>query len=174
LSAKLGGFEFKITRSLPKALNWVRQHRRGTERAGVLAFSNAIRLKPNGVFVKARIDPVDWFLADRSDIRSSDYLEDVATEFDVQGLELDWACVCVDANLRVTPRGTLNPVAFRGSRWQSVTAPDRRMYVLNAHRVLLTGARQGVIVFVPKGELGDPTRNPEWYAAPIAISSTVG
>ena len=165
LSSKLGGFEFKITRDLAKALNWLRRHRRGTERAGILAFSNAMRLKPKGVFVKARIDPVDWFLADRTDVRSSDYLEDVATEFDVQGLELDWACVCVDANLRVTQSATLNPVAFRGTRWQSVSAPDRRRYILNAHRVLLTRARQGVILFVPEGEVNDSTRNPDWYDA---------
>jgi hypothetical protein len=94
LSRKLNRFEFRVTRDLGKARDWLRQHRRGTERSGLLAFSNAIRLKPEGLFVKANIDAVDWFLADRSDVRSSDYLEDAATEFDVQGLELDWACVC--------------------------------------------------------------------------------
>jgi hypothetical protein len=163
LSAKLERFEFKITRDLGKARDWLRQHRRGTERAGLLAFSNAIRLKPEGVFVKASIDPVEWFLADRSDVRSSDYLEDIATEFDVQGLEIDWACVCIDANLRITRAKAIEPATFRGTRWQAVKDLDRRKYILNAHRVLLTRARQGVVVFVPNGDSADPTRNPFWY-----------
>ncbi len=163
LSKQLDRFDFKITRDLGNARDWLRQHRRGTERAGLLAFSNAIRLKPEGVFVKAKIDPVDWFLADRSDIRSSDYLEDIATEFDVQGLELDWVCVCIDANLRITETKALEPVAFRGTRWQAVNDVDRRKYTLNAHRVLLTRARQGVVIFVPNGDVDDPTRNPRWY-----------
>lgn len=114
-----------------------------------LHFSNAIRLKPEGVFVKASIDPVEWFLADRSDIRSSDYLEDIATEFDVQGLELDWVCVCIDANLRITDGKTIEPATFRGTRWQAVNDLDRRKYILNAHRVLLTRARQGVVISFP-------------------------
>jgi hypothetical protein len=163
ISATLERFEFNITQDLGQARDWLRDHRRGTERAGLLAFSNAIRLKPEGVFVKAKIDPVDWFLADRSDIRSSDYLEDIATEFDVQGLELDWACVCVDANLRITDRKTIEPATFRGTRWQAVKDLDRRRYILNAHRVLLTRARQGVVIFVPSGNIGDPTRKPSWY-----------
>ena len=163
LSRKLGEFEFRLTRDLQTARNWLRQHRRGTERAGILAFSNAIRLKPEGIFVKAKIDPEDWFLASRSDIRSSDFLEDVATEFDVQGLELDWACVCIDANLRFTEDRQIEPVLFRGSRWQTVRDPDKRRYILNAHRVLLTRARQGVILFVPNGQTDDHTRDPRWY-----------
>jgi DUF2075 family protein len=163
ISATLERFEFRITRDMGKARTWLRNHRRGTERAGLLAFSNAIRLKPEGIFVKAKIDPVDWFLADRSDIRSSDYLEDIATEFDVQGLELDWACVCIDANLRITDKMTIEPAMFRGTRWQAVNDLDRRKYMLNAHRVLLTRARQGVVIFVPSGDLGDPTRKPCWY-----------
>ncbi|MCX6596337.1 MAG: DUF2075 domain-containing protein [Acidobacteria bacterium] len=163
LSEELTGFEFRITRDLATAREWLRQHRRGTERAGVLAFSNAVRLKPEGVFVKATIDPVEWFLADRSDVRSSDYLEDIATEFDVQGLELDWACVCIDANLRVTETRTLEPMTFRGTKWQAVNDSDRRKFILNAHRVLLTRARQGVVVFLPKGDKTDPTRDPAWY-----------
>ena len=106
---------------------------------------------------------MDWFLADRSDIRSSDYLEDIATEFDVQGLELDWACVCIDANLRITERQTLEPMTFRGTRWQAVKDIDRRKYILNAHCVLLTRARQGGVIFIPNGDINDPTRKPRWY-----------
>ena len=159
----LGQFDFMITRDLAVAREWLRSRRRGTERAGLLAFSNAIRLKPQGIFVKATIEPEDWFLADRFDVRSCDYLEDIATEFDVQGLELDWACVGIDANLRITEDNKIVPAAFRGTRWQAVNDPDRRRYIINAHRVLLTRARQGVIVFVPHGDGRDPTRDPVWY-----------
>jgi DUF2075 family protein len=164
-SKSLNRFDFKITRNLAVAREWLRQHRRGTERAGLLAFSNAIRLKPEGIFVKANIEPEDWFLADRSDIRSSDYLEDTATEFDVQGLELDWVGVCIDANIRITKDYQIIPASFRGTRWQAVNDLDRKQYILNAHRVLLTRARQGVIIFVPSGDGRDPTRNPSWYDA---------
>jgi hypothetical protein len=162
LSQSLSKYDFKITRDLSVAREWLRKKRRGTERAGLLAFSNAIRLKPEGIYVKARIEPEDWFLAKRTDVRSSDCLEDVATEFDVQGLELDWTCVCIDANLRIDEK-SITPMLFKGTRWQSVNDLDRRQYVLNAHRVLLTRARQGVIVFIPRGDTRDQTRNPSWY-----------
>ena len=162
-STNLGSFPFQITREVSKARHWLRNHRRGTERAGLLTFSNGTRLKPEGIFAKADIDPIDWFLGNPYDVRSSDYLEDAATEFDVQGLELDWACVCIDANLRLTDQNTLKPFLFRGTRWQEVKDPSRHSYVLNAHRVLLTRARQGTIIFVPRGNADDPTRLPAWY-----------
>ena len=163
ISEGMGQFEFRITRDLKAAREWLRSHRRGTERSGLLAFSNGMRLKPEGIFVKSSIEPENWFLADRGDVRSSDYLEDIATEFDVQGLELDWACVCMDANLRVSPDKMLIPYSFRGTRWQFINAPDRKQYALNAHRVLLTRARQGVIIYIPNGDVRDATRNPHWY-----------
>jgi hypothetical protein len=94
-----------LTRDLAAARRWLRQARRATERAGLLASSNALRLKPEGIFVRAKIEPTRWFLEPTEDIRSSNSLEDVGTEFDVQGLELDWTCVCWDANLRAGPTG---------------------------------------------------------------------
>ncbi len=164
-AANLGMFEFNLTRDLAVARDWLRRRRRGTERSGLLAFSNGARLKPAGIYVKAQIDPVDWFLAERLDVRSSDYLEDVATEFDVQGLELDWVAVCIDANIRFTVDGALKPMLFRGTRWQEVNDSERRQYILNAHRVLLTRARQGTIIFIPQGDASDPTRDASWYDA---------
>jgi hypothetical protein len=96
-----------LTRSLADARCWLRQSRRGTERVGLLASSNALRLKPEGIFVQAKIEPIKWFLKPTFDIRSSNALEDAGTEFDVQGLELDWTCVCWDANLSSTFRRPL-------------------------------------------------------------------
>jgi hypothetical protein len=164
LSSNLGHFEFNITRDLQTAKDWIKRRRRGTERAGLLGFSNAIRLKSEGVFVKADIDCVHWFLANRLDVRASDYLEDIATEFDVQGLELDWTCVCLDTNLRISVQNTIEPMVFRGTKWQTVNDAARKAYVLNAHRVLLTRARQGVVIYLPRGNDDDPTRQTLWYS----------
>ena len=103
------------------------------------------------------VDPVQWFLNDRHDTRSSYYLEDAATEFQVQGLELDWVCVTWDADLR-RHADSWRYQSFRGDAWTTIHKGDRKRYLLNAYRVLLTRARQGMIVFVPPGDPSDPTR----------------
>ena len=100
MAASLCDYNVFVTRDLQHARAWLRKSCRGSERMGLLASSNAARLKPEGIFVKSKIDPVNWFLAPSDDVRSSNALEDTATEFDVQGLELDWACMCWDANFR--------------------------------------------------------------------------
>lgn len=157
IKQELPNYPLLITRDLSKAREWLREKRRGAERSGLLASSNAARLKPHGVFVKAKIEPEKWFLANVADVRSSDALEDAATEFDVQGLELDWACLCWDANLRWN-NGAWEALQFRGTRWQGVNDPDRQSYIFNSYRVLLTRARQGIIIFVPHGDQNDRTR----------------
>lgn len=164
LHAKIPHYPIVVTRNLQTAKEWVRSHARGSERFGVLASSNAIRLKPEGVFVKQEIDPAQWFLKGKDDIRSSYYLEDVATEFHVQGLELDWALVCWDLNFRRT-KDSWMPFNFSGTRWQTVGDQNRRRYIANSYRVLLTRARQGFVVFVPEGDPQDRTREPEQYTA---------
>ena len=108
------------------------------------------------------MDPVHWFLDGPEDVRSSYYLEDVATEFDVQGLELDWACVTWDADFRYTPHGWEHK-SFCGDRWNRINKPERRLYQKNAYRVLLTRARQGMVIVVPPGDADDLTRKPEFY-----------
>ncbi|GBQ54259.1 DUF2075 domain-containing protein [Komagataeibacter swingsii] len=150
-----------ITRDLPKARHWLRNKRRGNERAGLLASSNASRLKPCGIFVKSQIEPAKWFLASPNDVRSSDALEDAATEFDVQGLELDWACLCWDANLRQDTKW--ETWRFVGTHWSQIRDPMRQAYLINAYRVLLTRARQGLVIFVPHGDMHDFTRSPLIY-----------
>jgi hypothetical protein len=160
----LTNFPLYITRDLALARQWLRAKRRGNERTGLLASSNAARLKPHGVFVKAKIEPAKWFLAPNDDVRSSDALEDAATEFDIQGLELDWTCVCWDANYR-RAGDQWQAMQFKGTRWQTVNDEDRKAYVANAYRVLLTRARQGMVVFVPPGSCEDGTRTPAVYQA---------
>jgi hypothetical protein len=93
-------YPIAITRDIHRAKQWVREHARGSERYGLVASSQAQRLKPHAIDVRVSVDPVHWFLNDRKDTRSSFYLEDAATEFQIQGLELDWICVTWDADLR--------------------------------------------------------------------------
>ena len=151
-----------VTRDLSLAKQWIRNRARGTERYGLVASSKAQRLKPHAIDVRAKIDPVHWFLHEKEDTRSSYYLEDAATEFQVQGLELDWACVTWDGDLRFT-EGGWSFHDFRGDRWTNIINPENRNYLRNAYRVLLTRARQGMVVFVPPGEQTDPTRAAEFY-----------
>ena len=151
-----------LTRDLYQAREWLRDQARGSERYGLLASSGGYRLRPEGLHVKAEIDAPTWFLNDRSDVRSSFYCEEVGTEFDVQGLELDWTGVCWDADFRYRD-GIWNFQRFHGTRWQQVNTAQKRLYLKNAYRVILTRARQGMIIFVPKGASEDPTRPPAYY-----------
>lgn len=151
-----------ITRDLNKAKDWVREHCQGTTRYGLLSSSGALRLKPEGIFVKNEISVANWFLNGKDDVRSSYMLEDVVTEFDIQGLELDYSVVAWDADYRfVNGEWTYNN--FVGNRWTNVSSEERRLYLKNAYRVLLTRARQGMAIFVPDGSDDDKTRNREWY-----------
>jgi hypothetical protein len=145
----------------------LRRKRRAGERAGLLASSNALRLKPEGLYVKAKVEVCDWFLNPGDDVRSSNALEDAATEFDVQGLELDWTGVAWDLNLRRADGWQARN--FRGTKWQAIHGDadtlGRADYVRNAYRVLLTRARQGMVIFVPPGDAEDATRPPADYDA---------
>jgi hypothetical protein len=161
-SAIQSTYPIYITRDINVAKSWLKSQARGTERYGIVASSGAIRLKPHSLNVKAEIEPKNWFLNDKNDIRSSFYLEDVATEFDIQGLELDWVCVAWDADLRHNGRDW-SLKAFRGTKWQEVKETTARIYLKNAYRVLLTRARQGMIIFVPEGSQDDDTRQPHYY-----------
>ena len=151
-----------ITRDLQTAKDWVRSKGQGSTRYGLLASSGALRLKPEGIFVKNEIKVANWFLNNKGDVRSSYALEDVVSEFDIQGLELDYTIVAWDADFRMTNgRWTYN--GFVGDKWQNINSEERRLYLKNAYRVLLTRARQGMIIFVPQGSDTDPTRPREFY-----------
>jgi hypothetical protein len=151
-----------VTRDLQRAKDWVRSKARGSERYGLLASSKAQRLKPHAIDIRVNVDPINWFLNDKDDTRSSFYLEDAATEFQVQGLEVDWACVTWDGDLRRTANGWTHH-DFRGSRWTNIGIEENKTYLINAYRVLLTRARQGMVIFVPQGDSKDPTRDPAIY-----------
>lgn len=158
----LRGFPIRLTRHLPIARQWLREQARGSERYGMVVSSRAQRLKPLAIDVRVAVDPVHWFLKGKDDVRSAYYLEDVATEFQVQGLELDWSCVVWDGDLRFRPTGWEHH-SFEGKRWKRVRDPMRQRYLLNAYRVLLTRARQGMVIVVPEGAPDDPTRDCAYY-----------
>lgn len=151
-----------LTRNLEEAKTWVKQHCKGTMRYGLMASSGALRLKPKGIFVKNEINVANWFLNDKTDVRSSFYLEDVVSEFDIQGLELDYTILAWDGDLRFDgTKWTYNN--FVGNKWQNVNINDKKLYLKNAYRVLLTRARQGMAIYIPEGDEADLTRKPEYY-----------
>lgn len=156
-------YPIQLTRDLSAARQWLRERARGSERFGLVASSGANRLRPEGIFMKAQIDAPVWFLNDRADVRSSYYLEEVASEFDIQGLELDWAGVCWDADYRYEA-GAWKHYSFRGTKWQRSNATEKQLFLKNAYRVILTRARQGMVIFVPYGSPTDPTRPCAYYA----------
>lgn len=162
-----------LTRSLDRAKQWLRDQASGSERYGIVVSSQAERLKPYALDVRTPMNPVKWFLDGKDDVRSSYYLEDVATEFHVQGLELDWACVSWDGDFRYTPNGWQH-FSFRGTKWQRINQLSRRQYLMNAYRVLLTRARQGMVIFVPDGSVTDPTRSPGYYDSTYAYLRSIG
>jgi len=162
-----------LTRSLDQARAWLRTQARGSERYGLIASSGGNRLRPDGIWIKSKVDAPVWFLNDKADIRSSYYLEEAASEFDIQGLELDWVCVAWDMDFRRVA-DEWQHFNFRGTKWQRVNMADRQLYLKNAYRVLLTRARQGMVIFVPPGDESDPTRNPQLYDAVFAYLTECG
>src|SRR5215213_1291202 len=162
-----------LTRDLSKAKDWLRSQARGTERYGIVVSSQAERLKPHAIDVRTPVNPVDWFLNDKHDVRSSYYLEDVGTEFSVHGLALDWVCVAWDADLRHSSNGWQH-WKFHGSRWMHINLPHRQLYLKNAYRVLLTRARQGMVIVVPPGDRNDATRMSDLYDPTFSYLKTVG
>lgn len=173
LGTLAGKYPLVMTRSLDTAKAWLRLHKRGTERYGMIVSSQAQRLRPLAIDVRCKPDTVHWFLDDISDIRSSLFLEDAASEFDVQGLELDWTCIVWDGDLRWQGSAWQN-YSFTGSTWQNIRSPERQAYQINAYRVLLTRARQGMVLCIPQGSHDDPTRRPEFYNGTCAYLKEIG
>ena len=153
-----------LTRDLDKAKEWIRKKARGTERYGLLASSEGKRLRGIGIWVPSVINHVGWFLNEKDNVDSSYFLEVAASEFKVQGLEIDYSILAWDADLRRSGEG-FDYFKFRGTRWNHVNNMQQQKYLKNAYRVLMTRARQGMIIFVPSGTdpEDDPTRDSAYY-----------
>lgn len=162
-----------LTRDLEKAKTWLRATARGSERYGLVVSSQAQRLKPHAIDVRSPMDPIHWFLDGKEDVRSSYYLEDVATEFHVQGLELDWTSVVWDADFRYAGN-SWEHWSFVGDRWNQIRKQERQSYLKNAYRVLLTRARQGMVIVVPEGSNDDPTRRASYYDRTFQYLQDIG
>ncbi|MCQ0113063.1 DUF2075 domain-containing protein [Zhouia amylolytica] len=151
-----------LTRNLEKAKQWLRDKAKGTERIGLISSSGARRLRPLGIDVKNEISAQNWFLNNSHDIRSSYFLEEVATEFDIQGLEIDWACVAWGGNFYMN-NTDWKYQSFKGTKWQNIHKNLDKEYLKNTYRVLLTRARQGMVIFVPQSSEFDHTRPKAFY-----------
>lgn len=162
-----------VTRNLREAKLWVRSQAKGSQRYGLTASSGAKRLRKYGIWVQNKIEATNWFLNGKNDVRSSFHLEETATEFDIQGLELDWTIVCWDADLRFE-NGDFKHLKFVGTKWQNIKSADNILYLKNAYRVLLTRARQGFVIFVPTGDETDMTAKPEYYDGIYRYLKSVG
>lgn len=162
-----------LTRDLQKAKAWVKAQAKGSERYGLVASSGARRLKALGVHVKNEIDVANWFLNPKDDVRSSYFLEDVATEFDVQGLELDWVCLAWGENFYYQDNQWCYQ-SFKGYKWQNINKEEDKQFTKNAYRVLLTRARQGMVIWIPEGSENDNTRQKEFYDGTYQYLKSIG
>lgn len=164
IAAKMRDYPMFLTRNLDAAKKWLRIQKRGSRRIGLVASSGARRLRAYGLDVKAELDVENWFLNSEDDVRSSYFLEVPATEFGVQGLELDWTGVCWGGDLVPNGKHWLWR-SFKGTKWQIVRNEVKQQFILNKYRVLLTRAREGMVIWVPVGDASDSTRSPEYYDA---------
>lgn len=152
-----------MTRDFNTAKKWIKMQTEGKNcRYGLIASSQAKRLRTEGIWVECKCKPEKWFLEGKDNIKSSYFMEEVATEFDIQGLEIDYALVGWDADYRYE-NGHFECYKPSGSKWQTINKEDNRRYLKNAYRVLLTRAREGFIIFIPKGDNSDNTRLCKYY-----------
>lgn len=162
-----------ITRDFNHAKQWLVDQARGTERFGIVASSGARRLRPHGIDVKNEIAVEYWFLNGNEDVRSSYFLEDIATEFDIQGLEIDWACMVWGENFYFDGRRWIYQ-SFKGTKFQNINNDANQNYLKNSYRVLLTRARQGMIIYIPKGDTIDQTRAGKYYDGTYQYLKSLG
>lgn len=162
-----------LTRNLNTAKEWLRKKAKGSERIGLISSSGARRLRPLGIDVKNEISAPNWFLNKSDDIRSSYFLEDTATEFDIQGLEIDWACIAWGANFYIE-NSDWKYQNFKGTKWQNINKELDKEYLKNTYRVLLTRARQGIVIYLPFGSALDYTRPAKFYDKTFQYLKAIG
>ena len=162
-------YPFVITRNKDLAKEWLQQHKRGSERTGIVISSSAKRLRANGIDaengVRSNSDKskiINWFLSPNNDVRSSSFLEIPATQFAIQGLELDWACLAWGGDFSYND-DEWTYQNFTGSSWKNINSDIKKEFLKNTYRVLLTRARQGLVIYIPFGDETDETRKPSQY-----------
>jgi hypothetical protein len=177
IGQSLDSFPIHLTRSLDTARDWLRTQTRGFRRCGMMASSGALRLRAHGLEVSSGFRGgypfEEWFLAPPSDIRSSNALEVALTEFECQGLELDWVSVCWAGDFSWSKDGWAFR-QFKGAEWQRVQKAETQEFIRNKYRVLLTRAREGMVIWIPHGSADDRTRPPEWHDATAEFLSRCG
>ncbi|SDD68828.1 Uncharacterized conserved protein [Algoriphagus faecimaris] len=166
-------FPICITRDFSVAKKWLRKKAKGTERIGLVGSSGGRRLRAVGIDVKNEITAENWFLNNSSDVRSSYYLETVATEFDIQGLEIDYLCLAWDINFYFNNE-KWNYQSFEGTKWKTIKSEVEKSYLRNAYRVLMTRARQGIVIFIPYGNISDQTRPQKLYDSTFEFLKSCG
>ena len=173
-------YPFVITRSISLAKQWINTKTRGSERSGVVISSSAKRLRAKGIDsengVRSNSDKskiINWFLANNNDIRSSSFLEIPATQFAIQGLELDWLLLAWGGDLSYNGVNW-NYKNFRGAIWNNINTEVKKEFLINTYRVLLTRARQGVVIYIPEGDLNDKTRLPSFYDGTYDLLKRIG
>ena len=173
-------YPIAITRKRDVYKTWLNRQKRGSERTGVLVSLNAKRLRPEGIdsenALRSQSDDTkvaNWFLNSEVDVRSSLSLEIPSTEFAIQGLELDWACVAWGGDLSLQ-NGNWAFQKFKGNKWTNIGKVEMQEYLLNTYRVLLTRARQGMIIFIPPGDSKDITRLESRYDETFEYLQAIG
>ncbi len=171
------GIRIYLTRELKTAKNWVNGLRVGEERLGMIASSQARRLIAEGIHILPQSDSKigHWMLAPSGDIRSSNTLDVAQNQFQIQGLELDYALVCWDADFRRAKTGW-EAYNISGTKWQKQSKKEEQAYRENSYRVLLTRARKGMVIYIPNGDESqiDETRNPSFYDGIFEFLVTCG
>jgi hypothetical protein len=177
IATGVANFPIRLTRSLNAARRGLSDNTRGFRRCGLLASSGALRLRAHGLEVSSGFRDgfpfEEWFLAEPDDVRSSNRLEVALTEFECQGLELDWTGVCWGGDFVWASNGW-EFRQFKGSAWQGVQKAGTREFIRNKYRVLLTRAREGIVIWIPEGSLEDETRPPQWFDSTAGYLSRCG
>jgi hypothetical protein len=164
LSQRFARFPILLSRDLLETKTWLLRNTRGHRRCGLVASSGAVRLRAYGIETSMAIREAysypQWFLASRSDVRSSYQLETVATEFEIQGLELDLVGLCWGGDFTWDKQSSAwRHAEFKGDKWKHVTNRLRTVLIQNKYRVLMTRSREGLLIWVPRGSVDDPTRD---------------
>lgn len=165
-ASELGAYPLYITRSLPQAKQWLKEQAKGQRRYGLLASSGARRLRADGIgtllHATAGAEIAHWYLNEQGDIRSSFALEVPANEYTCQGLELDFTCLCWGGDfLWGEDEQGWQHARLSGNSWQKQRTPTAQQFLQNSYRVLLTRAREGMVLWIPNGDDNDHTRPTE-------------